>query len=97
MNKIQRITLGLALLATLTCGGVSASAKSNGTRRALSGTVQSIDLKARTIEVREQQTGRVVTVRIPEGGTVQTSSGTQRLVQIERLMPGMTISSVVVE
>lgn len=94
MKKIQRIALGLALLAALGVGGVGASAKSSRPR-ALSGTVQSIDLRTRTVEVRERETGRVINVVVPEGALVRTSVTNQPLVQIERLLPGMTVSVVV--
>lgn len=96
MKKIRRITLGLALLATLACGGVGASAK-NGTKRVLTGVIQSIDLRSRTIDVREDGTGRVVTVSVPEGALLRTNSINQPLAQLERLMPGMGIRSVTVE
>jgi hypothetical protein len=95
MKRIQRIALGLALLAALAGGGVSASAKSSSKPRALNGVVQSIDLRARTIQVREQGTGRVVTARVPEGALVRTSITNQPLVQMERLIPGMAVSVVV--
>ena len=95
MKKIQRIALGLALLALLAGGGVSASAKSSSKTRALSGVVQSIDLNTRTIQVRERETGRVVTARVPEGTLLRTSITNQPLVQIERLIPGMAVSVVV--
>ena len=95
MKKIQRMALGLALLAALAGGGVSASAKSSNKPRALSGVVQSIDLRARTIQVRERETGRVVTARVPEGALLRTSITNQPLVQIERLIPGMAVSVVV--
>ena len=96
MKKIHRITLGLALLVALGAGGAGASAKSSGGKqRALSGIVQSIDLRARTVEVREKETGRVVTVRVPEGTLLRTNSTNQPLVQIERLIPGMTLSATV--
>lgn len=96
MKKIQRVALGLALLAALAGGGAGASAKTNGNKaRALSGIIQSIDLRARTVEVRERETGRVVTVRVPEGALLRTSSTNQPLMQIERLLPGMTLSTVV--
>ena len=96
MKKIQRVALGLALLAALAGGGASASAKSSSKqKRALSGVVQSIDLRSRTLEVREQETGRVVTVRVPEGSLLRTNSTNQPLMQIERLIPGMTLSAIV--
>ena len=96
MKQIQRVALGLALLAALAGGGVGASAKSSGNKsRALSGVIQSIDLRARTLEVRDQETGRVVTVRVPEGALLRTNSTNQPLMQIERLIPGMTLSVVV--
>ena len=96
MKKLQRITLGLALLATIACGGINASAK-NGARRALSGVIQSIDLRSRTIDVREHGTDRVITVRVPEGALVRTDSTNQPLAQLERLLPGMSIRAVAVE
>jgi hypothetical protein len=96
MQKIPRVALGLALLAALVGGGASASAKtSGGKQRALSGVIQSIDLRAGTVEVREQETGRLVTVRVPEGALVRTNSTNQPLMQIERLLPGMTLSALV--
>ena len=94
MNKIQRITLGLALFAAIAGGGVSASAKSRS-KRALTGVVRTIDLRARTVEVREQETGRVVSVRVPEGSLLRTTMTNQPVVQIERLLPGMTVSVTV--
>lgn len=93
MKMIQRIALGLALLAVLG-GGAGASAKSSKPR-ALTGVVQAIDLRARTIEVRAQETGRVVNVQVPAGSLVRTNSTNQPLVQIERLLPGMTVTAIV--
>ena len=95
MKKVQRIALGLALLATLVGGGVSASAKSSSRPRALKGVVQSIDLRSRTIVVREQETGRVVEVRVPEGALLRTNITNQPLVQMERLLPGTMLTAVV--
>ena len=95
MKKIQRVALGLALLAALAGGGVSASAKSGNKQRALSGVIQSVDLRSRTVEVREQETGRVVRVRVPEGSLLRINSSNQPLVHIERLLPGMTLSAIV--
>ena len=95
MKKIQSIALGLALLATL-AGGVSASAKSSGNKsRALKGIVRNVDLRARTVEVREQETGRVVSLRVPEGALLRTNITNQPIVLIERLIPGMTVSVIV--
>ncbi|HEX8335616.1 MAG TPA: hypothetical protein VF621_02750 [Pyrinomonadaceae bacterium] len=95
MRKIQRTALGLALLAALAGGVADASAKGGGKQRALSGVVQRIDLRARTVEVREQETGRVVTVRVPEGALLRTNSTNQPLMQLERLILGMKLSAVV--
>jgi hypothetical protein len=95
MKKIQRVVLGLALLASVAGGVVDASAKGGGRQRALSGIVQSIDLRARTVEVREEETGRVVTVRVPEGALLRTNSTNQPLMQLERLILGMKLSAVV--
>lgn len=97
MNKLQRITIGLALLATLVCGGgVSASAKSGGRQRALSGVVLSVNLRARTIEVRDKSSDRVVSVRVPEGALLQTTGTAEPFVQIERLLPGMSVRGIAV-
>ncbi|HWS86367.1 MAG TPA: hypothetical protein VN282_05370 [Pyrinomonadaceae bacterium] len=95
MKKIQRIALGLALLAALAGGGASASAKSSSKPRALKGVVQRIDLRSRTVVVREQETGRVVEVRVPEGALLRTNITNQPLVQIERLLPGIILTAVV--
>lgn len=95
MKKIQNIALGLALLAGLVGGGVSASAKSSGKPRALKGVVQSIDLRARTVVVREQETGRVIEIRVPEGALLRTNITNQPLMQIERLLPGIMLTTVV--
>ena len=92
MKKFHRIAIALALFAALAGGGVGASAKSAVKRRALSGVIQSVDLRARTVEVRESETGRVVTVRVPEGALLRTNITTQPLMQIERLLPGMALS-----
>jgi hypothetical protein len=98
MNKLQRITLGLALAATLAAGASNASAKqgeAGGRHRALSGTILRVDLRTRTLEVREDGSGRVVNVRVPEGATVRTNLASQPIVPIERLLPGMSIRSAV--
>jgi len=100
MNKLQRIALGLALVATLASGAVTASAKTgdqNARRRSLSGTVQRIDLRTRTLEVREEGTGRVVAVRVPEGTLLRTNMTTLPVVSIERLIPGMAIRDAIVQ
>ena len=99
MNKLQRIALGLALVATLASGAATASAKTGGAapRRALSGTIQRIDLRTRTLEVREDATGRVVRVRVPDGSLLRTNMVNQPIVSIERLLPGMSIRDAVVQ
>ncbi len=99
MKKLQRVTLGLALAATLTCGA-TASAKGDGTRkarRALTGTVLSVDVRARTLEVRDQATGRVVNVVVPGHSLLRTNIGSQPFVTIERITPGMTLREVAVQ
>src|SRR3712207_3052917 len=101
MNKLQRIALGLALVATLAAGAAAnASAKQgeqSARRRALNGTVQRVDLRTRTLEVRENGTGRVVIVRVPEGTLLRTSMTSQPVVSIERLLPGMAIRDAIVQ
>ena len=95
LKKIQRIALGLALLATLAGAGADASAKTGGKRRPMSGIVQSIDLRTRTVEVRDQETGRTVSVRVPSGTLIRTNSTNQPVVQLEQLLPGMSMSAIV--
>lgn len=97
MNRIRRITIGLALLAAITTGVVGASARGGNRQRTLNGVVQSVDLQGRTLVVREQGTDRVVTVRVPKGALVRTTSTTQPYVQMEGLMPGTLLQGVVVE
>jgi hypothetical protein len=99
MKKLQRKTLGLALLAPLAFGGVNASAKQTGAARlqVLNGVVVSIDMGARTIEVREQGTGRTLSVRVPEGKSLRTNLATSPSLPIERLLPGMVIRDIVVQ
>jgi hypothetical protein len=95
MKEIQRAALGLALLAALAGGSASAKSSSAHKQHPLRGVVQSIDLSARTIEVREQETGRVVTVRVPEGALLRTNITNQPFMQLERLIPGMSLSAIV--
>ena len=97
MKKLQRKIIGLALLAVVAFGGVSASAKQTAREQNLSGLVMSVDINARTIVVREQRTGRTISVRIPEGKTVRTNLATSPSVPIERLLPGMVIRDIVVQ
>ena len=100
MKKLQRITLGLALAATLTCGATASAKSGDGTRkqrRVLTGTVQRVDLRTRTLEVRDQATGRIVNVVVPGDSLLRTSIGSQPVVTIERISPGMTLRDVVVE
>lgn len=100
MNKLQRIALGLALAATLASGAAAtASAKTGGqgARRVLSGTIQRVDLRTRTLEVREDATGRVVKVRVPDGSLLRTNMAYQPVVSIERLLPGMSIRDAIVQ
>jgi hypothetical protein len=95
MKKLQRTALGLALLAALAGGAADASAKNGSRQRNVNGIVQSVDLRTRTVEVREQETGRVISVRVPDGILLRTNSSNQRFMQIERLLPGMTITAPV--
>jgi hypothetical protein len=99
MKKLQRKTLGLALVALLAFGGVNASAKQMDAarRQVLNGVVVSIDMGARTIQVREQGTGRTLSVRVPEGKSLRTNLATSPSLPIERLLPGMVIRDIVVQ
>jgi hypothetical protein len=97
MKKPQRIALSLALLATLACG-VTASAKGSGSagRRTVSGVITRVDLRSRTIEVRESGSGRTVTARVPEGALLATDSGWRSGKPLERLLPGIVIRDIIV-
>ena len=97
MKKFQRKILGLALLAVIAFGGVNASAKQTARQYVLNGVVMSIDLNARTIQVREQGTGRTLSVRVPEGKNLRTNLATSPSLPIERLLPGMVIRDIVVQ
>jgi hypothetical protein len=97
MKKLQRKTIGLALLALVAFGGVNASAKQTAREQNLSGLVTSVDINARTIQVREQGTGRTITVRVPAGKNLRTNLATSPSLPIERLLPGMVIRDIVVQ
>jgi len=97
MKKLQRKTIGLALLALVAFGGVNASAKQAARERVLSGLVTSVDINARTIQVREQGTGRTISVRVPAGKNLRTNLATSPSLPIERLLPGMVIRDIVVQ
>jgi hypothetical protein len=97
MKKLQRKTIGLALLAVVAFGGVSASAKQTAREQILSGLVTSVDINTRTIQVREQGTGRTISVRVPAGKNVRTNLATTPSLPIERLLPGMVVRDIVVQ
>ena len=93
MKKIRHMTLGLTLSALLALGCVGVAAKSDGAakQRAISGVVTRIDLRARTVEVREDGSERIISMYIPDGKTVETNLTMSPMLQIERLLPGMYI------
>ena len=96
MKKIQKMTIGLALFALLAFGGVSAAAKGSAAgQRPISGFVTRIDLRTRTAEVRDKESGRTVAVQIPEGMTVKTNLTMAPALTLERLLPGMYITAIV--
>jgi hypothetical protein len=97
MRKLQRKTLGLALLAVIAFGGANASAKQAARQQILSGVITSVDIAARTIEVREQGTGRTISVRVPGGKSLRTNLVNSPSLPIERLLPGMVIRDIVVQ
>lgn len=97
MKKLQHKALGLALLALIAFGGVNASAKQTANQQILTGVVMSVDLNARTIQVREQGTGRTLSVRVPEGKSLRTNLATSPSLPLERLLPGMVIRDIVVQ
>ena len=97
MRKLQRKTLGLALLAVMAFGGVNASAKQSARQQILNGVVTSVDIAARTIQVRELGTGRTISVRVPEGKSLRTNLATSPSLPVERLLPGMVIRDIVVQ
>lgn len=96
MKKIRKTTAGLALFALLAFGGSSAAAKGSAqSQRAISGVVTRVDLRARTVELREKENGRTINVQIPEGATVKTNLSMSPALAIERLLPGMSITAIV--
>ncbi|MDT7543106.1 MAG: hypothetical protein QOE33_3010 [Acidobacteriota bacterium] len=97
MKNLQRIALVLALLFTLTCGVIaSTKVSASASRRIISGVVTRIDIRSRTIEVREFDSGRIVTVHVPEGTLLVTDSGWRSGKPLEWLLPGVVIRDVVV-
>ena len=97
MKNLQRIALVLALLVTLNSGATaSAKGSASASRRIVSGVITRIDIRARTIEVREFGSGRTVTVRVPEGTLLATDSVWRSGKPLERLLPGVVIRDVVV-
>ena len=99
MKKLRLITLNIALLALLAGVGVSASAKESGSKRArtVSGVIERIDTRARTIDVREYKTGQLFTIRVPAGTTVATNNTITQNLTIEQLLEGMTVRRVLVK
>jgi hypothetical protein len=93
MKKIRQMTLGLSLSALFALGCVGVAAKNDGAakQRAISGVVTRIDLRTRTVEVREDGSGRIISMYIPDGKTVETNLTMSPMLQIERLLPGMYI------
>jgi hypothetical protein len=96
MKKIRQTTIGFALFALLALGGISAAAKGGApSQHAISGFVTRVDLRTRTVELRERESGRNVSVQIPEGMTVKTNLSMTPALAIERLLPGMYITAIV--
>jgi len=96
MKKIRQTTIGLALFALLAFGGISAAAKGSAQgQRAVGGVVTRVDLRARTVELRERESGRTINVQVPEGMTVKTNLSMSPALAIERLLPGMYITAIV--
>jgi len=93
MKKIRHMTLGLSLAAMLAlgCAGVAAKSDGESRHRTISGVVTRIDLRERTVEVREDGSGRIISMYIPYGKTVETNLTMSPMLQIERLLPGMYI------
>ena len=98
MKNFRLMPLSLALLALLTSGGISASAKSSdrARARAVSGVVTSIDSESRTIGVRESRGGRTIRIHVPEGATVRTNLSLRQSLTLNDLMVGMNVRGVYV-
>lgn len=97
MRKLQRITFGLALLLTLACGaGVSAKSPGSSRGRIVSGVVTRVDVKSRTVELREDRSGRTVVARVARGALLPTYTGSSAVQPLERLQPGYILRGVVV-
>ncbi|HZT58873.1 MAG TPA: hypothetical protein VFA21_09635 [Pyrinomonadaceae bacterium] len=95
MKKIRHMTLGLSLAAMLALGCVGVAAKSDGAakQRTIRGVITRVDLNARTVEIREDGSGRTISIYVPYGSTVRTNLTMSPTLQLERLLPGMYIKA----
>jgi hypothetical protein len=95
MKKLQHIALGLALAAVLACGA-EVSAKSLGRGRIVSGVITRIDIRSRTVELREDRSGRILVAHVAEGALLPTYTGSSAVQPLERLQPGYILRGIVV-
>lgn len=93
MKKLQRIAFGVVLMAVLACG-VEVSAKTRG--RIVSGVITRVDVKSRTIELRENGSGRTLVAHVARGALLPTYTGSPAVQPLERLQPGYILRGVVV-
>ena len=62
--------------------------------RRITGLIVSIDKSARIVNVRDQNTGRLVGVRVPAGNQVRVLTGLERASNFELLLRGMRVTVV---
>lgn len=98
MKRLNKFVAGLGLVAVLAAGSSNVFAKSDTSKpRVISGSIVSIDRDARTILVRDANTNREVSVRVPEGVQLRTNNYSGASVSFELLLKGMTVRDLTVE
>lgn len=98
MKRLNKFVAGLGLVAVLAAGSSNVFAKSDTSKsRVISGSIVNIDRDARTIIVRDANTNREVSVRVPEGVQLRTNNYSGASVSFELLLKGMTVRDLTVE
>lgn len=94
MKTLRHFTACLSLLALISVGGAEGFAKPRP--RALSGRVLSVDRDNRTLTVRDAETGQALTVHVPEGTLVRTQARGGAGLELEQVLPGLTVRQAIV-
>jgi len=98
MKRLNKFVAGLGLVAVLAAGSSNVFAKSDTSKsRVISGNIVSIDRDARTMTVRDSNTNREVSVRVPAGVQVKTNNYNGASVSFELLLKGMAVRDLAVE